>query len=91
MVGNPETVSKRLDGQLMEPMERLTNDVAENFVGVVVVKLGPRMREMTNMHDHGYGRMQLEFRLPSRGMIGWRSEFPTDIRGTIVMSALFDG
>jgi GTP-binding protein len=91
MVGNPETVSKRLDGQLMEPMERLTNDVAENFVGVVVVKLGPRMREMTNMHDHGYGRVRLEFRLPSRGLIGWRSEFLTDIRGTIVMSALFDG
>ena len=53
MVGNPETVSKRLDGQLMEPMERLTIDVPENFVGVVVVKLRPRKGEMTNMHDHG--------------------------------------
>ena len=91
MVGNPETVSKRLDGQLMKPMERLTNDVAENFVGVVVVKLGPRKGEMTNMHDHGYGRVRLEFRLPSRGLIGWRSEFLTDIRGTIVMSAFLTG
>ena len=53
MVGNPETVSKRLDGQLMEPMERFMTDVPENFVGVVVVKLGPRKGEMTNMHDHG--------------------------------------
>ena len=87
MVGNSETVSKRLDGQLMKPMERLTIDVPENFVGVVVVKLGPRMREMTNMHDHGYGRVRLEFRPPSRGLIRWRSEFLTDIRGTIVMSA----
>ena len=75
MVGNPETVSKRLDGQLMKPMERLTIDVPENFVGVVAVKLGPRKGEMTNMHDHGYGRVRLEFRLPSRGLIGWRSEF----------------
>ena len=91
MVGNPETVSKRLEGHLMKSMERLTIDVPENFVGVVVVKLGPRKGEMTNMHDHGYGRVRLEFRLPSRGLIGWRSEFPTDIRGTIVMSALLTG
>ena len=53
MVGSPETVSKRLDGQLMKPMERLTIDVPETFVGVGVVKLGPGKGEMTNMHDHG--------------------------------------
>jgi len=86
-----ETVSKRLEGHLMKSMERLTIDVPENFVGVVVVKLGPRKREMTNMHDHGYGRLRLKFRLPSRDLIGWRSEFLADMRGAIVMSAFFDG
>ena len=91
MVGNSETVSKRLDGQLTERMERLTIDVPENIVGVVVVKLGSRKREMTNMHDHGYGRLRLKFRLPSRDLIGWRSEFLADMRGAIVMSAFFDG
>ena len=91
MVGKPEIVTKRVDGKLMEPMERLTVDVPENFVGVVVEKLGARKGQMTNMHNHGYGRVRLEFRLPSRGLIGLRSEFLTDTRGTIVMNSLFDG
>jgi GTP-binding protein len=91
MVGKPEIVTKTLDGKLMEPMERLTIDVPENFVGVVVEKLGPRKGQMTNLHNHGYGRVRLEFRLPSRGLIGLRSELLTDTRGTIVMNALFDG
>jgi GTP-binding protein len=91
MVGKPEIVTKTLGGKLMEPMERLTIDVPENFVGVVVEKLGPRKGQMTNLHNHGYGRVRLEFRLPSRGLIGLRSELLTDTRGTIVMNALFDG
>jgi GTP-binding protein len=91
MVGKPEIVTKELDGKLMEPMERVAIDVPESFVGVVVEKLGTRKGQMTNMHNHGYGRVRLEFRLPSRGLIGLRSELLTDTRGTIVMNSLFDG
>ena len=91
MVGKPEIVTRRIDGKLMEPVEHLTIDIPENFVGVVIEKLGPRKGEMTKMHNHGYGRVRLEFRVPSRGLIGLRSELLTDTRGTIVMNALFDG
>jgi GTP-binding protein len=75
----------------MEPVEHLSIDIPENFVGVVIEKLGPRKGEMTKMHNHGYGRVRLEFRVPSRGLIGLRSELLTDTRGTIVMNSLFDG
>ena len=91
MVGKPEIVTRKVDGKLMEPVEHLTIDIPENFVGVVIEKLGPRKGEMTKMHNHGYGRVRLEFRVPSRGLIGLRSELLTDTRGTIVMNSLFDG
>ncbi|HVH87753.1 MAG TPA: translational GTPase TypA [Terriglobales bacterium] len=91
MVGKPEIVTRRIDGKLMEPVERLTIDIPENFVGVVIEKLGPRKGEMTKMHNHGYGRVRLEFRVPSRGLIGLRGELLTDTRGTMVMNSLFDG
>jgi GTP-binding protein len=91
MVGKPEIVTKMLDGKLMEPIERVAIDVPENHVGVVMEKLGVRKGQMTKMHNHGYGRVRLEFRLPSRGLIGLRSELLTDTRGTIVMNSLFDG
>ena len=90
MVGKPEIVTKRLGGKLMEPVERVAIDVPETFVGVVVEKLGVRKGQMTNMHNHGSGRVRLEFRLPSRGLIGLRSELLTDTRGTIVINSLFD-
>ena len=91
MVGKPEIVTRRIDGKLMEPVEHLTIDIPENFIGVVIEKLGPRKGEMSKMHNHGYGRVRLEFRVPSRGLIGLRSELLTDTRGTIVMNSLFDG
>lgn len=91
MVGKPEIVTRKVEGKLMEPVEHLTIDIPENFVGVVIEKLGPRKGEMTKMHNHGYGRVRLEFRVPSRGLIGLRSELLTDTRGTIVMNSLFDG
>jgi GTP-binding protein len=91
MVGKPEIVTKTLDGKLMEPVERLTIDVPETFVGAVVEKLGARKAQMRNMRNHGSGRVGLEFRIPSRGLIGLRSELLTDTRGTIVMNSLFDG
>jgi GTP-binding protein len=93
MVGKPEIVTKRNqeDGRLMEPVEHLTIDVPEGFVGVVMEQLGGRKGEVSNMHNHGYGRVRIEFRVPSRGLIGLRSQLLTDTRGTIVMNSLFDG
>ncbi len=91
MVGKPEIVTKRIDGKLMEPVEHLTVDVPEGFVGVVMEQLGSRKGEVVNMHNHGYGRVRIEFRVPSRGLIGLRSQLLTDTRGTIVMNSLFDG
>jgi GTP-binding protein len=91
MVGKPEIVTKRIDGKLMEPVEHLTVDVPEEFVGVVMEQLGSRKSEVRNMHNHGYGRVRIEFRVPSRGLIGLRSQLLTDTRGTIVMNSLFDG
>jgi GTP-binding protein len=93
MVGKPEIVTKRdkETGKLMEPVEHLTIDVPEGFVGVIMEQLGSRKAEVTNMHNHGYGRVRIEFRVPSRGLIGLRSQLLTDTRGTIVMNSLFDG
>ncbi len=91
MAGRPEIVTKIVDGMRMEPVEHLTIDVPEQFIGVVIEKLGPRKGEMTKMHNHGSGRARLEFRVPSRGLIGLRSEMLTETRGTIVMNSLFDG
>jgi GTP-binding protein len=91
MVGKPEIVTKRVDGKLMEPVEKLTIDVPEGFVGVVMEQLGTRKGEVTNMHNHGYGRVRIEFKVPSRGLIGLRNQLLTDTRGTIVMNSLFDG
>jgi GTP-binding protein len=91
MVGKPEIVTKTKDGKVMEPVEHLTVDVPEEFIGVVLEQLGMRKAEMLKMHNHGYGRVRMEFRVPSRGLIGLRSELLTDTRGTIVMNALFDG
>jgi GTP-binding protein len=91
MLGRPEIVTKRVDGSVLEPVERLTVDIPEEFIGVVLEKLGGRKAEMQKMHNHGYGRVRLHFRVPSRSLIGLRSELLTDTRGTIVMNALFEG
>src|ERR1051325_11726059 len=91
MGGKAEIGTKRIGGKLMEPVEHLTVDVPEAFVGVVMEKLGMRKAEMQKMHNHGFGRVRMEFRVPSRGLIGLRSELLTDTRGTIVMNSLFDG
>ena len=91
MAGRPEIVTKTVDGVRMEPVEHLTIDVPEQYTGVVIEKLGPRKGEMNKMHNHGSGRVRLEFRVPSRGLIGLRSEMLTETRGTIVMNSLFDG
>src|SRR5581483_7724952 len=77
--------------KLMEPQEKLMVDIPEAFIGVVIEKLGARKGQMLKMHNHGSGRVRMEFTIPSRGMIGLRSELLTDTRGTVIMNSLFDG
>ena len=91
MVSRPEIVTRRIDGALMEPNELLTIDIPENFVGTVIEKLGPRKGEMIKMSNHGSGRVRMEFKIPSRGLIGLRNEMLTETRGTIIMNSIADG
>jgi len=88
MVSRPTIVTKRVDGALMEPSEILTIDVPDEFSGTVIQKLGPRKGEMTKMANHGSGRVRMEFKVPSRGLIGLRNEMLTETRGTIVMNSI---
>jgi GTP-binding protein len=90
-VSKPEVITRTVDGVRQEPMERLVIDCPEDFVGVVTQKIGTRRGRMTNMVNHGTGRVRLEFRIPSRGLIGFRSQFLTDTRGTGLLNHLFDG
>ena len=90
-VGKPQIITREQDGQTLEPMEHLVVDIPEEFIGAVTQKLGPRKGQMTKMVNHGTGRVRLEYRLPSRGLIGYRSEFLTDTRGTGLLNHLFDG
>jgi GTP-binding protein len=90
-VGRPEIVTKEIDGQRMEPVEELVIDVAEEFQGVVIASVGQRRGTMTRMVNHGSGRVRLEFRIPARGLIGFRSMLLTDTRGTGIMNHLFAG
>ncbi len=90
-VAKPEVITKSMNGVLHEPMEHLIIDCPEEYIGVVTQKLGPRKGRMTKMTNHGTGRVRLEFRIPSRGLIGFRSEFLTDTRGTGILNHLFDG
>lgn len=88
LVSRPEIVTKRVDGALMEPSEQLTIDIPEAFVGTVIERLGPRKGEMVKMSNHGSGRVRMEFKIPSRGLIGLRNEMLTETRGTIVMNSI---
>ena len=88
LVSRPTIVTKRLDGELMEPSEQLSIDVPENFVGTVIERLGPRKGEMVKMANHGSGRVRMEFKVPSRGLIGLRNEMLTETRGTIIMNSI---
>ncbi|GAB4487426.1 MAG: translational GTPase TypA [Thermodesulfovibrionales bacterium] len=90
-VSMPETITKTVDGKVHEPMELLVIDVPEEFVGVVTQQIGMRRGRMQKMQNNGHGRVRLEFRIPSRGLIGFRSQFLTDTRGTGLLNHLFDG
>jgi GTP-binding protein len=90
-VGKPEILTKKVDGKVQEPVEHLIIDCPESFIGVVIEKLGARKGKMSKMINHGSGRVRLEFHVPSRGLIGLRSEILTDTRGTAIMNSLFHG
>src|SRR6188474_2047577 len=90
-VSRPDIVTKEVDGVKMEPIEDLVIDVPEEFQGVVIANSGTRRGVMTKMVNHGSGRVRLEFRIPARGLIGFRSQFLTDTRGTGIMNHLFAG
>jgi len=90
-VSMPETITKTINGALHEPMELLVIDVPEEFIGVVTQQIGTRKGKMQKMNNNGHGRVRLEFRIPSRGLIGFRSQFLTDTKGTGLLNHLFDG
>ncbi|HVG83116.1 MAG TPA: translational GTPase TypA [Vicinamibacterales bacterium] len=90
-VSRPEIVTKVIDGQRMEPVEDLVIDVAEEFQGTVIANCGGRRGTITKMVNHGSGRARLEFRIPARGLIGFRSQFLTETKGTGIMNHLFAG
>ena len=90
-VGRPEVVTRVEAGVLSEPVEHLTVDCPEAFIGVVTQKVGTRKGKMLQMVNRGTGRVRLEFRIPSRGLLGFRGEFLTDTRGTGILNTLFDG
>jgi GTP-binding protein len=90
-VGKPEVITRHVDGKLAEPMEQLIVDCPEEFIGVLTQKLGTRRGRMTKMVNHGTGRVGIEYRIPSRGLIGFRTEFLTDTKGQGIMNSLFDG
>src|SRR5450432_771723 len=90
-VGKPEIITRTIDHKLQEPVEHLIMDCPEKFLGVVIEKLGQRKGKMSKMVNNGSGRVRLEFLVPSRGLIGLRSEILTDTRGTAIMNSLFHG
>ena len=90
-MSRPEIVTKEVNGHKVEPVEDLVIDVPEDFQGVVIAQTGGRRGTMTKMVNHGTGRVRMEFRIPARGLIGYRSQFLTDTRGTGIMNHLFAG
>jgi GTP-binding protein len=88
-VSKPEVITRKVDGQLLEPIEQVVVDCPEEFIGVVTEAMGRRKGQMTKMVNHGTGRVRLEFEAPSRGLIGFRSEFLTETKGTGLLNTLF--
>jgi len=89
-VGKPQILTNTIEGQLHEPVENLVIDCPEEYIGVVTEKVGARKGRMTKMVNHGSGRVRMEFRIPSRGLIGFRTEFLRDTRGSGIMNHLYD-
>jgi GTP-binding protein len=90
-LSKPEIITQKIHGELMEPLELAVVDIPEEYIGVVSEKLSARRGRMTKMINHGSGRVRLEFEIPSRGLIGLRSQFLTDTRGTGLFNTLVTG
>ncbi|OUZ09111.1 GTP-binding protein TypA [Aeromicrobium sp. PE09-221] len=90
-VGKPQVVTREIDGKLHEPVERLTIDIPEDYLGTVTQLLAVRKGRMEQMVNHGTGWVRMEFLVPSRGLIGFRTEFLTDTRGTGIANHVFEG
>jgi len=90
-VGKPQVLTRLIDGKLCEPVERLTVDIPEEHVGTVTGLMGTRKARMEDMVNHGTGWVRIEFVIPARGLIGFRTEFLTETRGTGIMNHVFEG
>jgi GTP-binding protein len=88
-VSKPQVITRTIDGVLMEPIEQVVIDCPENFIGVVTEALGRRKGKLSKIVDHGAGRVRIDFEVPSRGLIGFRSEFLTDTKGTGLLNSMF--
>ncbi len=91
MVSKPRVITKEINGKTCEPVEHVFIDVPEEFIGIMTEKLSGRKGRMTNLVNKGSGRVTLEFSIPSRGLIGFRSHFLTDTKGSGVMNSIFQG
>ena len=89
-VGKPQAMTREIDGQLHEPVERLSIDIPEDYMGVVTQLLALRKGRMEDMVNHGTGWMRLEYLVPARGLIGLRNEFLTETRGTGILHSVFE-
>jgi GTP-binding protein len=88
-VSKPEAITRKVDGQTLEPIEAVVVDCPDEFIGVITEALGRRKGQMTKMINHGTGRVRLEFEAPSRGLIGFRNEFLTETKGTGLLNTMF--
>jgi GTP-binding protein len=88
-VSKPHVITRTIDGNLMEPIEQVIIDCPDNFIGVITEALGRRKGKMTRIVDHGAGRVRMDFEIPSRGLIGFRSEFLTSTKGTGLLNSMF--
>ena len=91
MVSKPRVITKEQDGRITEPVEHIYIDIPEEFIGSITEKLSTRKGRMLNLVNHGHGRVNMEFLIPSRGLIGFRSHFLTDTKGAGIMNSIFHG
>jgi GTP-binding protein len=90
MVSKPQVITKEIDGKIYEPVERVYLDIPEEFTGVITSKLSNRKGILVNITNSGHGRVILEFTIPSRGLIGFRTQFMTETKGAGIMNSIFD-
>ena len=90
-VGKPQVVTREIDGKLHEPMERVAIDVPDDYLGVVTQLMALRKGTLIEMVNHGTGWVRMDYRVPARGLVGFRTEFMTETRGTGMLHHVFDG